>query len=1423
MMGSKATMKAIDLAIKSEEFDVAIQKAQGLLATNPRTYLAFIFVGFAHCKLDQLEDAEKAYQAAIDIDRTSPQGWQGLIQIYEKKDAETIDKYQKATMHLAEIFQAADNKNKCQNVVDKFIAFARNKCTNIQFKKAQEILLPTSPIYDFLEGSLPQPSLTYQSMAQITEFHEKECINKLIGERRTRLGAKISQVTAEVTKEILAASDLELIYSKIIDWSNDDDVRRQYEEKLIQRMLDLMITLPNGPLKTEKRAKIIEMAAGIVIIKHPFKLAWDIYLEWQDFSKFQDFDGNVLREYYAFFPAVGLAQVLRGFMSSELSPHPFVPLQQQVPENPSAKEQSSDSEDNETVDGGVSLDQYMGDADRLLLMTEGMLDASRSILAHRIMGEYYQHLEEYESAVELLRNGQKLVKEESNKTGITFENSINHITALLGTALVYHQSPKNHPEAKTLFQKLLEKDPTSTPALIGIGLIYEEEQNFTAAVVFFERALQKDPSNIRVRVEAAWVKALHGNFQAGKSELSECLLEIEGKDTHHRDLIAQTKYRIGICIWNIDASFASRKDRNGAYAYFLAALKANISFAPAYTSLGIFYADYNNDNKRSRKCFQKAFELSSSEVEAAERLAKILAEERDWEIVEIVSRRVIESGKIKLAPGSKKKGTSWPFAALAVAELNKQEYAKSIVSFQSALRITPTDYHSWVGLGESYYNCGKYIAATKALKFAIDLESKIDKHIIGETWFAKHMLANVKRELGDFDDAISGYQSVLSERPGEYGVLTALIQVLVESAHDCIEKGLFGCAIKRAFETINAALTLAKTRPNTFNLWKAAGDACCIFSQIQGRLSEFPSNSVKELLQTDDHNEAYDLFSDIDGVGLDVAFATGLYSCDETNGLNLTKCLHASILAYKRAIYASAHDTHAQAVAYYNLGWAEYRAHVCLCCRIKKRSTRFLKASVQCFKRSIELEASNAEFWNALGVATSEINAKISQHSFIRSLYLNERSAQSWTNLGTLYMLQNDYLLANEAFTRAQSSDPDYAHAWVGQGILALILTGDENEAHLLFTHAIEISGSSSLITKRQHLKSSFNRLLSSNTALKASSFVQLLLTLRQIESMAPDDLVFRHLNAIFLERLNEKAYALEILESICNAVDVDYELTESPESLLRFSLAKADLSRCQLSTGLYEEAIETGETALELSNESIDNKLSSDSQRKCRLSAHLTLGLSHHFLGAPSTALKYFLSILEESGDSTDTVCLLAQVLWAMNNEESRNSARNYLFNSIEGKPDHVQSVLLLGVIALVENDKESLEAVTASLYEIRTTSNLSAIEKYQVEEVLWGMASVSNSRREKEAIIEAQKDVFLYPYQPIGWSRLSDFKYNKYTATMALKTALKSQSPQDNSDAFQLSRLFAASGKLGDAHTAINIAPWNIDGWKSLSTALS
>lgn len=62
-----------------------------------------------------------------------------------------------------------------------------------------------------------------------------------------------------------------------------------------------------------------------------------------------------------------------------------------------------------------------------------------------------------------------------------------------------------------------------------------------------------------------------------------------------------------------------------------------------------------------------------------------------------------------------------------------------------------------------------------------------------------------------------------------------------------------------------------------------------------------------------------------------------------------------------------------------------------------------------------------------------------------------------WTNLGLLYLNNEDLVLANEAFLKAQTLDPDYTLAWVGQGLVASSNNHAE-DANALFEHAVSLT-----------------------------------------------------------------------------------------------------------------------------------------------------------------------------------------------------------------------------------------------------------------------------------------------------------------------------------------------------------------------------
>ncbi|MCJ1388954.1 Superkiller protein 3 [Xylographa bjoerkii] len=1399
MSNTKAALKAAKAALDGHKYEEAAKEAQKVLDVDQNNYHANVFLGLAYAKQDKNDEAERAYNVAAKAKPNDPLVWQGLITLYEKQAGKKIDQYGNAALNLAECLMAIDDKERCQTVVDKYVGFAKQHGTRSQYKHALEMMLPTSSLYDYLEGRFPKPDYIYTKVVEITEAEEKERINKEIGERRTRLGAKIGQVTTEVKREVLEASNLEYLYGSIIDWTSDDDLRRLYEEKVLQRAYDTLAVLPLKQ-KDTKRAQVRKLAEGLVILKHPFALAWMITLEWKDTETIDAYDVGLLREYTELFPEDGLSKVLKAYLSSEISPFPQPPPQT--------------TDDNKDDEMAISTAE-----DRLLLMAEGAEESSRSVLSQRLMADYYTYLDEYASAVDSAKKAKEQISLETQVSGLEFQDNLDAVNVLLATALIHYESPRNHPEARSLFETILERKPVNTSALIGLGLILEEEDDYAGAQHSLARAL-KQSTHVKVKAEYAWCKAMTGDYETSLHELEACLPAIEKTDVKTKSLRAQTLYRIGMCIWNLEPSKEARKDRAGAYARFLASLQANLNYAPSYTILGIYYADYAKDKKRARKCFQKAFELSSSEVEAAERLARAFADQREWDLVEVVAQRVVDSGKIRPPPGSKRKGISWPFAALGVCQLNNQDYAKSIVSFQSALRISPDDYQCWVGLGEGYHNSGRYIAATKAFEQAQKLEASIDDIRVGDTWFSKYMLANVRRELGDFEDAAQGYEEVLSIRPTELGVTIALLQTHIESAWRSIELGYFGQAADSAVKAVVVAGVVVKGRPDAFNLWKALGDACAIFSWMQTYLHRFPIDEVRSVLEFDKTVGMFDQMTEIDKIG-----ASALDKLCLTNETHITlkQCMRAAILAHKRLIHTCVHDIHAQAVAWYNLGWTEYRAHSVFgkdsMANPINNDSLHLKASVRCFKRAIELEAGNSEFWNALAVVTTQLNPKVSQHAFVRSLYLNDKSARVWTNLGTLYLFQHDNQLANDAFTRAQSADPEYTHAWLGQGILALLL-GEVKESRSLFAHAFEIADASTIVTKRLYASSAFDQLLTQLSLNGITNVLQPVFALHQLKSQITADYVSEHLQALFCEHIGANNEATESLSAVCARVEEEYESSESPLSLARFAQAKADLARAYLAAQDFDAAVENAETALDLSADLDSNFQAFNARHRYRLSAHLTAGLAYHYTGSMDKAITMFRTTLEETNSNPDVVCILAQVLWAKGGTEERDVAREQLFNCVEKYPGHAGAISILGVIAMLDDDRDTAEAVTADLHDLRTRTDLDEQYQQKIGRLLAALATSDHDKERQESGVtaEATTAVMLAPSQPHGWSQLAQLTDYTFPTEMVLLTAMGSVPPKGALDAEDLGKAFTGSSRPADAQRAVMMAPWVAAGWEGL-----
>lgn len=74
------------------------------ILANPQLSIRNVFLGLALDKLNQTQEAEKAYFAATRVKQGDKTAWQGLISLYERQGGQKLDSYREAVLNLGQVF-----------------------------------------------------------------------------------------------------------------------------------------------------------------------------------------------------------------------------------------------------------------------------------------------------------------------------------------------------------------------------------------------------------------------------------------------------------------------------------------------------------------------------------------------------------------------------------------------------------------------------------------------------------------------------------------------------------------------------------------------------------------------------------------------------------------------------------------------------------------------------------------------------------------------------------------------------------------------------------------------------------------------------------------------------------------------------------------------------------------------------------------------------------------------------------------------------------------------------------------------------------------------------------------------------------------------------------------------------------------------
>lgn len=1090
------------------------------------------------------------------------------------------------------------------------------------------LFVPTSRFYELL-AQIPAPDQTegpdksgvYTSqmlmhgaslnnlleLMKLVEERDEDEIETLIEKQKksldtARLGT--GSMKGQVVAQVLTRSPLADLYDFVLQhpYANDD-LRRETEAKQLRFYHRITLAMPaHGPhadeiLQGQLRSKTLDLAKGMVVLGIQDELAWRVYLEGTD-ALLSTLPFDTLCRYVQLFPQTGRARAFRALLRL-VQDEAYTLATRDAPPEHVAEE-----------------------TDLLQLSLDGVEQCKDSALCLRINALFYILDRDYTSALDVLEQAQKLVLDRKVSLGATLPKAQLELKVHLATCYTHVHPPKHHKAALELVNLVLRRDPHQVDALLARSYIEAQQGAWAAALTSFRlvmaqplftgvvhgrclSALYLSPDyHLEAEAEAARMLLELGQHAEAQHSLEQLLERCDtDANVFGSEFRARLWHQLGRCFWAMGGEFCT----SPAYAYrcFIESIKRLGTYAPAFTSLGQYYdeAITPSDVVRSSKCFQRAFELDAREYEAARRLVQHFAEQREWGLVDVIARRVVEAeGGADVLTGEASTvhvtQNPWVWKAIGVVESTQGHADAAVAAFQVALRASTRDVDAWVRLGEAYVDSGRPVAALKTYDHALQLLRNTDKDE-SYFWHIYYNVAEAQRRLGRFDRAIELLERVLRLAPQQYGVKVVLAEARLAHARHLVSSGYSLRALQALHGAIHDAADALQQDHYLRTAWKVVADACFLLSKMDvlGLATDVSlASTLQDLVLILGQQ---DLDNRLPAVHVIRASSMSRHAIEDREPYPHEYLEHAALF-YKYLALVHAMDAQASVLA-----WADLATALCRLwwvwplpatvarhespdlAQAEARAEKARAQAVECTRVALAAKP-HARLWLLLGNLHFSHDVALAQHAYIQAIEANGKSPVPWTNLGFLYLQAGDLALAEEAFVRSQTIDPEWPASWLGSALVHRMHQGDARVFTRLFEQAFVLSDGALLEADYGFALAMFQR-AKAGTPFATVRMMEPLLALHHYMTQHPHDETILHLSALLAEQMGGGALAAQRIERASALLETEYEATESASSALRYGLANLNLGRIHLTHGAADVAIEALEVAQTLLDEDTD------------------------------------------------------------------------------------------------------------------------------------------------------------------------------------------------------------------------------------------
>lgn len=1385
----KASLKEAKNALATENWKHAITCSHDVLKLDSDNYFAHVFLGKAYSCINQLKKSKIHYQKAIKTDYENVLAWKGLFKLLNGlesfDDIVTFDEYFDLCGEYAQVL--VDHQSSQIELVNDIKEFRRTHrhCEESYLQH----LRPGTLMGERLGRHLMLPEKALKKLIKIISTNEQQQVSKIVSRERLKISINDPDYHSKIDSfawAIYQQSDLDSLYEQLINIVDDTQDRRLLEDEWLQYRLKVLKSMPKD-IKSRCFDQVKCMVEDMVLVGHDSLFPWLSYFEWKDYKSLDDLDLEMVSRFIKKFPDQPLAMIMYAWICSGFSNYNIKDFYDKTFNGSDSTkrlsenlfETISDDIDETEQDKLKHLIDTDGEDQYFVLPQEEVMEAllnniklaQQSILAHRIISQYYIHLEEYESATIYTKAGIRLVAQNLRDIGASLLNSKREFTLSLATSYIYFEAPKNHNVALELFNKLLSDDEENIKAKMGKGLIYIEKEQWQDATDLLGHVMNRYPNNYELVSQFGWCQLHLKKPDDAINRFTYVLNNIQGTDMKTLEFKALNYWRISKCLI-YKQEYQNCKVIEEAYKQLVHAVKIFESFSPAYSTLGYIYNNYFKDSSRAFKCYLKAFELDSNDQIAAKYMTEYYCNLGNWKSASTICKQLINNKKSKLSL----KSSNWPYRILGIYYIEAQRESESIQWFQLSLSVSPEDVESWVGLGQAYQACGRIDASIKAFEKAMEYDPD---HI-----YANYFNAISLSNIGEYEHSLNILKKLTKIDKKNEAFHTSLVETFVLYSENLYSQGYLSKAVILASDAIKSIEEICtKINADIFNIWNYLSRALNLFVLIQSKIDWMPIKNLVNIFRT---------YTAINVEEIDELDRLSLSSLlDETNNTDVSLATKFMILSSKYALNTKRFNSSLgtiRASLWYNLGISEIIAY------IVSNETKYRSASIACFKKSIKFQSNTPEVWNGLGMAFMDLNYRVSQHCFIKAVALSSRGIDIWYNLSMLALNNNDLELAHNILTKVQSLAPHESFPWFGLGLISE-RDGKLQDSSKLFLQSFVLSNGRFNGAQIMYAKNIFNKRMGTSNDERDLHANQDFTTIaygldHYIKKCTNDDFAIQ-LTISVLERLRHYNTASKLSDHLLVILENRFEKSNNEDELLKFAILRSQLGRIQLGLKKFESAIESCELSLNILEEIQGNKYS-----KSILSNYVVLGLSYFFLGDFNLTLEYFKKLLENSG-SRELVILISKVLYSVQTDEAIEISIQEMIEYVSKNDTDLSVMLTMASIFFMQNRTLDLQNILHDLKNLPLS--LFSKDKYKDACVL--IQQISKALQ-SEGISQKhwQRTAFLFPNNTNSWMVLNNQISNRI-----------STHGQNNMSLKQLSESYCKLGTLRKIQRAIFLCPSN------------